>query len=371
MNKIIILMSALILMTGIVFAISSEVTDKPRISDSSPEVVSTELESIVSIDGKLGEIPSDLDIPKEPEEATKDSKDDGLSTLTVDEEPEEPKIKDDMDILEEPDVPIVKQENDSVGDDSPDIPEGILGDLDNDGDVDKFDLQILLDAWGPCNTKICIEDLDNDRIVGVSDLLILLGNWTGDFTGGFIADLNNDCVVGVEDLLILLGLWGECEDCVADINNDGVVDKKDLNILVKNWGIVPNCGDGDDDVGTEVEVKITPIEFTNSRLFTRYGWDGIECVKMDLVTKPGKTKHISFDNPNLRAFQINGEKFAYRLIEGNRALAWEPNKKTGFGKRVREASCDKSVIENNPLPITWWRNSHNQALYIQYIQFIQ
>ncbi|MCH8259924.1 MAG: hypothetical protein IIC46_06930, partial [Planctomycetes bacterium] len=55
---------------------------------------------------------------------------------------------------------------------------GILGDLDNDGEVGVKDLLILLGNWGPCdNCAACAADLDGNGVVGVVDLLILLGNW--------------------------------------------------------------------------------------------------------------------------------------------------------------------------------------------------
>ncbi len=58
---------------------------------------------------------------------------------------------------------------------------GLLGDLDNDGDVDAADLAILLGAWGPHDDcpPLHPADLDMDCEVGAEDLAILLGNWTG------------------------------------------------------------------------------------------------------------------------------------------------------------------------------------------------
>ena len=59
-----------------------------------------------------------------------------------------------------------------------DPPAGPSPDLDNDGDVDAFDLALLLGSWGPCaDCGNCLADLDGDCTVGAADLAILLGNW--------------------------------------------------------------------------------------------------------------------------------------------------------------------------------------------------
>ena len=66
-----------------------------------------------------------------------------------------------------------------------DCPSIVLGDLDGDGDVDAFDLAILLGSWGPCPepctpgdpATTCPADLDGNCDVGPADLAFLLGNW--------------------------------------------------------------------------------------------------------------------------------------------------------------------------------------------------
>ncbi len=51
-------------------------------------------------------------------------------------------------------------------------------DLDNDGDVDAFDLALLLGSWGPCaDCQVCPADLNGDCTVGAADLAFLLGSW--------------------------------------------------------------------------------------------------------------------------------------------------------------------------------------------------
>ncbi len=54
------------------------------------------------------------------------------------------------------------------------------GDLDGDGAIGVADLELLLDAWGPCALPCpptCAGDVDHDCTVGVTDLLMLLAEW--------------------------------------------------------------------------------------------------------------------------------------------------------------------------------------------------
>jgi hypothetical protein len=53
-------------------------------------------------------------------------------------------------------------------------PSGKIGDLNNDGQVNVFDLSILLSAW---NTNNATADLNHDNTVNVFDLSILLSHW--------------------------------------------------------------------------------------------------------------------------------------------------------------------------------------------------
>ena len=52
---------------------------------------------------------------------------------------------------------------------------------------------------------------------------------------GLIGDLDNDCDVDLDDLIALLDAWGE-HDSPADLNQDGIVRTADLLILFANWG---------------------------------------------------------------------------------------------------------------------------------------
>jgi hypothetical protein len=55
---------------------------------------------------------------------------------------------------------------------------GSQGDFDGDGDVDGFDLTVLLSAWGPCSGS-CPADINGDGQVNGLDLTALLAAWTG------------------------------------------------------------------------------------------------------------------------------------------------------------------------------------------------
>jgi len=53
----------------------------------------------------------------------------------------------------------------------------MIGDINNSGAVDVFDLLDLLSAWGACSGD-CPADLTGDDMVNVCDLLALLANWS-------------------------------------------------------------------------------------------------------------------------------------------------------------------------------------------------
>jgi len=59
---------------------------------------------------------------------------------------------------------------------SPSASPSIVGDLNDDGKVNIFDLSILLSSW---NTSSATADLNHDGSVNVFDLSILLSHWTG------------------------------------------------------------------------------------------------------------------------------------------------------------------------------------------------
>ncbi|TVQ51036.1 MAG: hypothetical protein EA377_13425 [Phycisphaerales bacterium] len=68
------------------------------------------------------------------------------------------------------------------------------------------------------------------------------GYWTGGaitpVVPPCVGDINNSGGVDVFDLLLLLESWGSCPaPCSADLNNSGAVDVFDLLLLLENWGV--------------------------------------------------------------------------------------------------------------------------------------
>jgi len=56
-------------------------------------------------------------------------------------------------------------------------PLGCLGDIDDSGEVNVFDLLAIISTWGACNDG-CREDLNNDDQINVADLLIVISRWS-------------------------------------------------------------------------------------------------------------------------------------------------------------------------------------------------
>jgi len=53
------------------------------------------------------------------------------------------------------------------------------------------------------------------------------------------ADLNDSGWVGRYDLCLLVQAWGHCDDCPEDLNGNGYVGWIDLWILIHSWGPCP------------------------------------------------------------------------------------------------------------------------------------
>ena len=95
--------------------------------------------------------------------------------------------------------------------------------------------ELILDVTKfPPNTVQYISSfgIDNDGEIYISDY------YTGKILKlvcMLIGDFNDDCNVNINDLASLLINWGPCDNCVYDIDGDGIVNINDLSVLLVNW----------------------------------------------------------------------------------------------------------------------------------------
>ena len=131
-----------------------------------------------------------------------------------------------------------------------------IGDINNDGEINIYDLAILISHWGQENTA----DLNNDNIVDLEDVKILLTHW-GEICGNQCqvqGDVDNNGEINCDDLDCVLGvILGEksLEECpCSDVNRDEKINQldvsKEIDILLSK-GIecgkckqCSDCGDG-------------------------------------------------------------------------------------------------------------------------------
>ncbi len=116
-----------------------------------------------------------------------------------------------------------------------------VGDIDGDGTVNIYDLNVVLGAWGQDAAIGSPADISGDGTVGIVDLNSILGEWDTSLDLLPIAgDVNADGIVDVYDLNVILIEWGrsggEIIDPASDINDDDVVGIFDLNIVLIDWG---------------------------------------------------------------------------------------------------------------------------------------
>lgn len=120
----------------------------------------------------------------------------------------------------------------------------------------------------------------------------------------------------------------------------------------------------------ETIIETKTVESFGLALRTQYGFDGKECVKRDLMSKPAKlNQNAVFPESWIkshRTFEWQGDIYGYRIFPAKRARAFEKIEGHLFGGMVmKEAICDKTKIETSPLPVFWWRNSYDSNLYFQ------
>ena len=102
-----------------------------------------------------------------------------------------------------------------------------LCDLDRDDDVDGSDLTFLLENWGTCPQP------SNYSQPAMHRANSLRGRA---FRGRGRGDLDANGVVDRHDLDLLRENWGPCDSCPSDLDADGVVGSRDLLMLLANWG---------------------------------------------------------------------------------------------------------------------------------------
>ena len=121
-----------------------------------------------------------------------------------------------------------------------DIPEGIPGDIDLDGDVDLADFAILSYQWlgAPGDPSADIAPPGGDGTVDGDDLLVVAANWLLG-TPGIPGDIDLDGDVDLVDFVILSNQWqdvpGDPSADIAPPGGDGEVNSDDLLIVAANW----------------------------------------------------------------------------------------------------------------------------------------
>jgi hypothetical protein len=116
----------------------------------------------------------------------------------------------------------------------------VLGDFDNDGDVDADDIDLLMANLGGDPGEF---DLTDDGVVDQDDVDEWVFNIVpiGENVGTVYGDFNLDGEVNAGDLALLAtnyGLVGDWGWATGDGNGDGNVDAGDLAMLATNYGTV-------------------------------------------------------------------------------------------------------------------------------------
>ena len=99
-----------------------------------------------------------------------------------------------------------------------------------------FSSQLFFDA--ECGTEyiLAVGGYSATTTLGTGTLGLNLQSATGTCSGGTSGDLNGDGQVNGFDLTVLLSAWGPCSgNCPADINGDGQVNGLDLTVLLAAW----------------------------------------------------------------------------------------------------------------------------------------
>ena len=122
----------------------------------------------------------------------------------------------------------------------------LVGDFDNDGDIDADDIDILCANMGSANLDEY--DLNENGTVDEDDMIYLVenlveidtdGDGTADGTGTYRGDFNLDGVVNATDLQIMKAAFGlsGLGYAAGNANCDTVVNATDLQILKTSFGL--------------------------------------------------------------------------------------------------------------------------------------
>jgi hypothetical protein len=161
---------------------------------------------------------------------------------------------------------------------------GLVGDLNNDGTVNVFDLSILLSDWGTNNATA---DINKDGTVNIFDLSILLSNWgltaspsptpstsptaspapTSTPTAGCTSPLYSASWPQTQ----FAGWQGSGGSVQNDVQSDGTgpaTDTQQLNICsLTNWNVVANWGDRGGSINAYPD---TDYDFTSDKTISQY-----------------------------------------------------------------------------------------------------
>lgn len=152
----------------------------------------------------------------------------------------------------------------------------LVGDLNNDGTVNVFDLSILLSKWG---TTTASADLNNDGTVNVFDLSVLLSHWgqtepastptpTSIPTGLSCTSPVYSATWPQTDYAGWDGSGGSVQN---DVQSDGTGPNTDSELLnvcsLTNWNVVANWTDRGGSINAYPD---TNFDFTSDKTVSQY-----------------------------------------------------------------------------------------------------
>lgn len=99
-----------------------------------------------------------------------------------------------------------------------------IADLNDDGYVDRMDLDALLRHYGPCAESRSALSYDDGESPSPTPEETCVG------------DMNGDDTVDATDLAHILGAAGRCRRCEEDVNDDTYINQIDMALVLGNWG---------------------------------------------------------------------------------------------------------------------------------------